>query len=62
VYYTALGWVNTTVDNRLTQLRLDPSAAYAHDVPASALAVSLAGMPTKCDPTKAAGDSRACPP
>ncbi len=62
VYYTPLGWVDTTVDNRLTQLRLDPSASYAHDVPASALAVSLAGMPTKCDPTKAAGDSRACPP
>jgi type IV fimbrial biogenesis protein FimT len=62
VYYKPLGWVNTDVDNRVTQLRLDPSSAYAHDVPVSALAISLAGMPTKCDPTKAAGDSRACPP
>jgi len=62
VYYKPVGWVDTTVDNRLTQLRLDPSTAFAHDVPVSALAVSLAGMPTKCDPTKAAGDSRACPP
>jgi type IV fimbrial biogenesis protein FimT len=62
IYYTPLGWVDPSVDNRLTQLRLDPSAAYQRDVPVSALAVSLAGMPTKCDPTKAAGDSRACPP
>jgi type IV fimbrial biogenesis protein FimT len=62
VYYTPLGWVDTAVANRLTQLRLDPAATYAHDIPVAALAISLAGMPTKCDPTLAAGDSRACPP
>ena len=62
VYYTALGWVDTSVDNRVTRLRFDPNARYAHDVPVAAVAVSLAGMPSKCDPTKAAGDSRACPP
>jgi type IV fimbrial biogenesis protein FimT len=62
VYYTALGWVDTAVGNRLTQLRLDPAAGYAHDIPVTALAISLAGMPSKCDPTLSAGDSRACPP
>jgi len=61
VYYTPLGWVDTSV-TRLTQLRFDPSARYAHDVPVAAVAVSLAGMASRCDPTKAAGDSRACPP
>jgi type IV fimbrial biogenesis protein FimT len=61
VYYTPLGWVDTNV-TRVTQLRFDPNARYAHDVPVAAVAVSLAGMPSKCDPTKAAGDSRACPP
>jgi type IV fimbrial biogenesis protein FimT len=61
VYYTPLGWVDTSV-TRLTQLRFDPSARYAHDVPVAAVAVSLAGMPSKCDPTRLAGDSRACPP
>lgn len=62
VYYTALGWVDTSVGNRLTRLRLDPDARHTREVPVVAVAVSLAGMPSKCDPTKLAGDSRACPP
>jgi type IV fimbrial biogenesis protein FimT len=62
IYYKALGWVDTTIQPRVTQLRLDPSTAFAHDVPVSAVTVSLAGMPSQCDPTKDAGDSRACPP
>jgi type IV fimbrial biogenesis protein FimT len=62
VYYTPLGWVDTSVQSRLTRLRFDPATRYAHDVPVAAVAVSLAGMPSKCDPTKEAGDSRACPP
>ncbi len=62
VYYTPMGWVDTSVDNRLTRLRFDPNTRYAQEVPVAAVAVSLAGMPSKCDPTKAAGDSRACPP
>jgi type IV fimbrial biogenesis protein FimT len=62
VYYTPLGWVDTSVQNRLTRLRFDPAVRYAHEVPVAAVAVSLAGMPSKCDPTKTVGDSRACPP
>ncbi len=62
VYYTALGWVNTVVGNRLTQLRLDPAAKYLNTIPVVALSITLAGMPSKCDPTLAATDSRACPP
>ncbi|NVM79977.1 type IV fimbrial biogenesis protein FimT [Duganella sp. SG902] len=62
VYYTATGWVDTTFAPRLTQLRLDPSTQYAHNVPVVALVVTLAGMATKCDPTLAATDNRACPP
>ncbi len=62
VYYTALGWVNTIVPNRLTQLRLDPAIRYVNKIPVVALSITLAGMPSKCDPTLAAADSRACPP
>lgn len=62
VLYTALGWVNTNYDQRLTQLRLDPAAKFAADVPPVALSITLAGMATKCDPTKTSSDSRACPP
>jgi len=62
VYYTATGWVDTTFAQRLTQLRLDPSSKYAGDVPVVALAITLAGMASKCDPTLATTDNRACPP
>jgi type IV fimbrial biogenesis protein FimT len=62
VYYTATGWVDTTFAQRLTQLRLDPASKYAHEVPVVALAVTLAGMATKCDPTLDTSDNRACPP
>ncbi|QBE65692.1 pilus assembly FimT family protein [Pseudoduganella lutea] len=62
VYYTELGWVDTTIPDRLAQLRLDPSAALAEDVRAAAVAVTLAGMASKCDPAVSAPDSRACPP
>lgn len=62
IYYTALGWVDTNFAQRMTQFRLDPAAAYAGKIPVVALSVSLAGMATKCDPTVAVADSRACPP
>lgn len=62
IYYTPLGWVDTAVDDRVTQLRLTPSSKYASVIPTSALAISLAGMPGKCDPNVSAHDSRACPP
>lgn len=62
VYFTELGWVDTTIRDRLALLRLDPSAALAGDVRASAVAVTLAGMASKCDPAAIAPDSRACPP
>jgi type IV fimbrial biogenesis protein FimT len=62
VYYTALGWVNTTFDERLRRLRLDPASKYAHEVPVVALNITLAGMASKCDPTLSGPDNRACPP
>jgi type IV fimbrial biogenesis protein FimT len=62
VYFTELGWVDTTIGGRLALLRLDPSAALAGDVRAAAVAVTLAGMASACDPAAVAPDSRACPP
>jgi type IV fimbrial biogenesis protein FimT len=61
IYFTELGWVDTTIPNRLAMLRLDPSAALANQVRAAAVAVTLAGMASKCDPVALAPDSRACP-
>lgn len=62
VYYTALGWVDTTYGERLTQLRLDPGSRHAGEVPVVALNITLAGTVAKCDPTLDGADSRACPP
>jgi type IV fimbrial biogenesis protein FimT len=62
VYYTGLGWVDTTFPNRIQMLTLDPVPAYANALPKSAIAITLAGMPTRCDDQAAAGDSRRCAP
>lgn len=62
IYFTEVGWVDPTIADRLTLLRLDPAARLAGDVRPAALTVTLAGIASKCDPTVAAPDSRACPP
>jgi type IV fimbrial biogenesis protein FimT len=62
VYFTEVGWVDTNDVNRMRRVRLDPNGRYQSQVPTVALAISLSGMASKCDPTKNAPDSRACPP
>lgn len=61
IYYTALGWVDTSVPNRLVRLQLDPLPAYAAQVPTSAISITLSGMPARCNIDLAASDSRSCP-
>lgn len=61
IYFTELGWTDPSIANRLTRLRLDPAEALAQQVRPVALAVTLAGMASKCDPTVQLPDSRACP-
>jgi type IV fimbrial biogenesis protein FimT len=62
VYYTPVGWVDTAQTSRLTRLTLTPGAAAATNIHASAIAITLAGMPNRCDPTVSVPDSRSCPP
>lgn len=62
VFYTALGWVDTSFPSRVTRLELAPAPAYVGRVRTSAIAVTLGGMPTRCDPSLAVTDSRGCPP
>jgi type IV fimbrial biogenesis protein FimT len=61
VYYTALGWVDTTVPNNIQLLKLDPAPAYVAQLPTSAISITLAGMPIRCNADAASGDSRKCP-
>lgn len=62
VYFTPLGWVDPLFAGRVNSLRLDPSLAFAQEVPPVALVVTLAGMATKCNPTLPGTDNRSCPP
>jgi len=61
VYYTALGWVDTSMGTRVTMLKLDPTPTYVSQLPTSAIAITLAGMPVRCNLEAVAPDSRACP-
>lgn len=62
VYFTSLGWVNTTVPQRLGSLRFTPGSGYEEELRPSALVIGLAGTASKCDWSVAIPDSRACPP
>lgn len=61
IYFTELGWVDPTTEERVNSIRLNPQSGFVGDVPTVSLVVTLSGMTTKCDPTRATGDSRACP-
>lgn len=62
IYYSPLGWADPTFATRLSRIRFDPAAARAGQFASTAIVVTLAGMPSKCDPTVAVTDSRGCPP
>lgn len=62
IYFTALGWVNTVMPDRMTAIRLGPAPGYESQIRPQALVVGLAGTTTKCDWSVAIPDSRACPP
>ncbi|MCE3264020.1 MAG: prepilin-type N-terminal cleavage/methylation protein [Pseudoduganella sp.] len=61
IYFTELGWVDATGDERVSSIRLHPGSQFQGEVPPVSLVVTLSGMTAKCDPTRSAGDSRACP-
>ncbi|MES2296744.1 MAG: type II secretion system protein [Pseudomonadota bacterium] len=61
VYFTPVGWVDTSYDNHLENLDMAPSAKASGQFPRSALAITLAGSVTKCSPDVVEHDARACP-
>lgn len=62
IYFTSLGWVDTTFAPRLERIDLAPALDRAGAFPTASVVVTLAGLATKCDPNAVAKDSRACPP
>ena len=64
VYFTPMGWVNPAIPNRLNQMRFDHPSLNNDVIRPVAVAVSLAGISIRCDPSIAQTvvDSRRCPP
>jgi type IV fimbrial biogenesis protein FimT len=62
VYFTPVGWVNGSITPSLSKLELAPASGQAGAFPTAAVAVTLAGVVTKCNPAVAVHDSRGCPP
>lgn len=62
VYFTPLGWVDTTVAPHLTRIDMAPALARANAFAPLAVVLTLAGVATICDPAAPAHDVRGCPP
>lgn len=64
VYFTPLGWIDAdpALAPFLTQIQIAPALGHTNAFPTSAVAVTLAGVVSKCDPSRAVTDSRGCPP
>ena len=60
IYFTPLGWVDTTAASRVTSIKLEPTPAYASKFVATTVQIPLVGIPVKCEPQAPAGDSRRC--
>ena len=62
VYFTSLGWIDSSMAPLLRRIDLAPAAGHAGAFPSASVVITLAGMATTCDPGVTASDSRACPP
>lgn len=61
VYFTPLGWVDSSVSPRVTRIDLAPALGRDGTFRPLAVVLTLAGTATICDPGVAAHDSRGCP-
>lgn len=61
-YFTSLGWLNPAVSPQLRQIVLSPSYQNANAFAPVSVALTLAGIPSRCDPGAAAHTRTECPP
>lgn len=62
VYFTPVGWVDTTVSPRIERIDLNPGEASQDDFAPSAVVLTLAGIAAKCQPDAPDTDPHRCPP
>jgi type IV fimbrial biogenesis protein FimT len=61
VYFTPLGWVDTSVGTRMMRVDLAAAGGDGAVFPSTSIVLTLAGVAAKCHPAAPAGDSRRCP-
>lgn len=62
VYFTALGWVDTSVTPALASIDLKPVASSASAFPERMVKLPLGGIAAICDPNAVAHATNGCPP
>jgi type IV fimbrial biogenesis protein FimT len=61
VYFTPLGWEDTTVSPQIGRITFAPGAQHAGAFPTTAIAMTLAGVASRCDPAATGVSPRRCP-
>lgn len=62
VYFTPVGWLDTAVSPQMTHIVLAPSYQHTGAFAPIEVALTLAGVASRCDPNVSAPDPRGCPP
>lgn len=62
VYFTPLGWVDSSVAPRIERIDMKPVGKHASAAPETAVVLTLAGNTIRCRPLAASTDPYRCPP
>ena len=62
VYFTPVGWVDTTMAPRIARIDMRPAAGHAGAFRSASVVLTLAGIAAKCQPGAGADDPHRCPP
>lgn len=62
VYFTPLGWVDTSVSPYIQRIKLKPVASAAEALPPVDVVLTLAGIASRCNPDAKNNDLQRCPP
>jgi type IV fimbrial biogenesis protein FimT len=61
VYFTPLGWIDTTVSPQINRITLAPSPQRGGAFAPMAVGMTLAGVASRCDPAATGANPRRCP-
>lgn len=62
VYFTPVGWVDTTISPRIARIDMRPAERHGGEFRSASVVLTLAGIATKCHPGGDTADPHRCPP